>query len=208
MGKELTAKGRATRQRIVEGAALLLRESGIEQTTLDDVMARTHTSKSQLFHYFSGGKEDLLLAVARFEAEQVLEDQQPHLSCLDSWEAWQRWRGAVIKRYEEQGDRCPLASLSQHLGSRTPGAQAIVVGLMDRWQEHLAVGIRALQQAGHLPQEVDVDERAAALLVAIQGGVGILQSTGSSYHLRVALDHAIADLHRLADQRPAALAGR
>jgi hypothetical protein len=53
-----------------------------------------------------------------------------------------------------------------------------------------------------------VDERAAALLVAIQGGVGILQSTGSSYHLRVALDHAIGDLRRLADQRPAALAGR
>lgn len=208
MGKELTAKGRATRDRIVEGAAFLLRERGIEQTTLDDVMARTHTSKSQLFHYFSGGKEELLLAVARFEAEQVLEDQQPHLSCLDSWEAWQQWRDAVIKRYEEQGDRCPLASLSQHLGSRTPGAQAIVVGLMDRWQEHLAVGIRALQQAGHLPGEVDVDERAAALLVAIQGGVGILQSTGKSYHLRVALDHAIGDLHRLADQRPDTLVSR
>jgi AcrR family transcriptional regulator len=51
MGRELTAKGQAaTRDRIVEGAAFLLRERGIEQTTLDDVMARTHTSKSQLFH--------------------------------------------------------------------------------------------------------------------------------------------------------------
>jgi len=208
VGGELTAKGRATRGRIVEGAALVLRERGIEQTTLDEVMARTHTSKSQLFHYFRGGKEDLLLAVARFEAEQVLEDQQPYLGCLDSWEAWQQWREVVIKRYEEQGDRCPLASLSQHLGRSTPGARAIVEGLMHRWQEHLAVGIRALQEAGHLPRDVDVDERAAVLLVAIQGGVGILQSTGQSYHLRVALDHAIGDLHRLADQRPAAVAGR
>jgi len=208
MGKELTVKGRATRDRIVEGAALVLRERGIDQTTLDDVMARTHTSKSQLFHYFRGGKEDLLLAVARFEAEQVLEDQQPYLGCLDSWEAWQQWREVVIKRYEEQGDRCPLAALSQHLGRSTPGARAIVVELMRRWQEHLAVGIRALQEAGHLPREVDVDDRAAALLVAIQGGVGILQVTGQSYHLRVALDDAIADLHRLADQRPAAVAGR
>jgi AcrR family transcriptional regulator len=208
MGKELTVKGRATRDRIVEGTALVLRERGIDQTTLDEVMARTHTSKSQLFHYFRGGKEDLLLAVARFEAEQVLEDQQPYLGCLDSWEAWQQWREVVIKRYEEQGDRCPLASLSQHLGRSTPGARAIVVELMRRWQEHLAVGIRALQEAGHLPREVDVDERAAALLVAIQGGVGILQVTGQSYHLQVALDHAIGDLHRLADQRPAAVAGR
>jgi AcrR family transcriptional regulator len=206
MDKELTAKGRATRDRIVAGAALLLRERGIEQTTLDEVMARTRTSKSQLFHYFRGGKDDLLLTVARFEAEQVLEDQQPYLGCLDSWEAWQQWRDAVINRYEEQGDRCPLASLSQHLGSRTPGAQAIVAELMRRWQEHLAVGIRALQQAGNLHREVDVDARAAALLVAIQGGVGILQSTGQSYHLRMALDHAIGDLQRLAD--PAAPASR
>ena len=151
MSGELTAKGRATRGRIVEGAALVLRERGIEQTTLDEVMARTHTSKSQLFHYFRGGKEDLLLAVARFEAEQVLEDQQPYLGCLDSWEAWQQWREVVIKRYEEQGDRCPLASLSQHLGGSTPGARAIVEGLMHRWQEHLAVGIRALQEAGTCP---------------------------------------------------------
>jgi len=52
---------------------------------------------------------------------------------------------------------------------------------------------------------LSLQERAAALLVAIQGGVGILQSTGQSYHLRVALDHAIGDLHRLADQRPAAV---
>ena len=196
-GRELTAKGRATRGRIVEGAALVLRERGIDETTLDEVMARTRTSKSQLFHYFRGGKEDLLLAVARFEAEQVLEDQQPYLSRLDSWEAWQQWREVVIRRYEEQGERCPLASLSQHLRRSTPGARAIVAELMHRWQEHLAMGIRALQEAGHLPREVDVDERAATLLVAIQGGVGILQSTGQSYHLRVALDHAIGDLRRL-----------
>ncbi|MFE4513419.1 TetR/AcrR family transcriptional regulator [Kitasatospora sp. NPDC056783] len=208
MGKELTAKGRETRGRIIEGAALVLREKGVEQATLDEVMARTRTSKSQLFHYFPGGKEDLLFAVARFEAEQVLEDQQPYLGCLGSWEAWQQWRDVMIRRYEEQGDRCPLGSLSLHLGRSTPGARAVVVELLHRWQEHLAVGIRALQAAGHLPREVDAEERAAALLAAIQGGVTILQSTGQAYHLRVALDHAIGDLRRLADRRPAAIAAR
>ena len=92
MRKELTAKGKATRNRIVEGAAAVLREKGVSAATLDDVMARTRTSKSQLFHYFPAGKDELLLAVARYEADQVLEDQQPYLGCLDSWEAWQHWR--------------------------------------------------------------------------------------------------------------------
>ncbi|MFG1962444.1 TetR/AcrR family transcriptional regulator [Nonomuraea sp. NPDC049028] len=51
-----TAKGRATRARIVMGAAELLREQGVALTTLDDIRGRTGTSKSQLFHYFPAGK--------------------------------------------------------------------------------------------------------------------------------------------------------
>ena len=74
--KQLTAKGAATRQRIIEGAATEIRERGVAVTTLDDVRARTGTSKSQLFRYFPDGKDELLLAVARFEADEVLAVQQ------------------------------------------------------------------------------------------------------------------------------------
>ena len=198
MRKELTAKGRATRNRIIEGAAAVLREKGVSLATLDDVMARTQTSKSQLFHYFPAGKDQLLLAVAQFEADQVLEDQEPYLGCLDSWEAWQLWRDAVVKRYEEQGDQCPLGSLFLHLGRSTPGARAIVTELMRQWQASLATGIRALQAAGHVPVGLDVEQRAAALLAGIQGGVSILQATGQAAHLRAALDQGIGDLCRAA----------
>ncbi|MGY5049059.1 TetR/AcrR family transcriptional regulator [Streptomyces sp. 900105755] len=206
MSRELTAKGKATRRRIVEGAAEVLRERGVGTVTLDDVMARTGTSKSQLFHYFPDGKDELLLAVARFEAEQVLEDQQPYLGRLESWEDWQRWRDVVIARYEAQGDTCPLGSLFLQVGRSTPGARAIVVELLRQWQESLAAGIRAVRAttgpgAG---ADVDVDARAAALLAAIQGGVSILLSTGRSARLRAALDQGIADLRRELDPAPPA----
>ncbi|WP_432169667.1 TetR/AcrR family transcriptional regulator [Streptomyces sp. 1222.5] len=196
MGAKLTAKGRATRGRIVEGAAEVLREKGVATATLEDVMARTSTSKSQLFHYFPAGKDELLLAVARFEADRVIEDQQPELGRLDSWEAWARWRDVVVERYEAQGDTCPLGSLFLQVGRATPGARAIVIELMRRWQESLAAGIRSLQATGRLPAGVDVDARAAALLAAVQGGVSILLSTGRLTHLRAALDQGIEDLRR------------
>ncbi|MCM2413526.1 TetR/AcrR family transcriptional regulator [Streptomyces sp. RKAG290] len=196
MPGKLTAKGKATRSRIVEGAAAVLRERGVAWATLDDIMVRTGTSKSQLFHYFPTGKDELLLAVAQFEADQVLEDQQPYLGRLDSWESWEQWRDAVIRRYEAQGDQCPLGSLFLQIGRSTPGARAIVVELLRRWQESLAAGVRALQAAGALPADLDADARAAALLAGIQGGVSILLSTGRSTHLRAALDQGIADLRR------------
>ncbi|MEU3169531.1 TetR family transcriptional regulator [Streptosporangium sp. NPDC006930] len=94
--RSLTRKGAATRQRTLEGAAADIGEYGVVGTTLDDILARTATSKSQLFHCFPGGREELLLAVARFEADRVLEDQRPQLGDLTSWPAWRRspprWR--------------------------------------------------------------------------------------------------------------------
>src|ERR1700742_1251739 len=91
----LTAKGAATRLRIIEGAAEVIRRDGVESVTLDDIRQHTSTSKSQLFHYFPDGRRQLLLAVARHEAARVLADQQPHLSALTSWDSWQKWPVAV-----------------------------------------------------------------------------------------------------------------
>ncbi|QNP68689.1 TetR/AcrR family transcriptional regulator [Streptomyces roseirectus] len=202
MRDALTPKGRATRDRIVAGAAEVLREQGVAFTTLDDVRGRTGTSKSQLFHYFPGGKDELLLAVARFEAGRVLEDQQPYLGRLDSWEAWASWRDVVVERYELQGDHCPLGALFLQVGRDRPGSRAIVVELMRRWQEHLARGVRALQTGGLVAADLDAERTAAALLAGVQGGVAILMATGDSAHLRAALDTGIEHLRRAAVNPP------
>jgi AcrR family transcriptional regulator len=190
----LTPKGQATRARIIEGAAEVLRELGVAEATLDDIRVRTSTSKSQLFHYFPDGKDALLLAVAQYEADRVLYDQEPYLSCLDSWDSWYQWRDLLVERYEAQRDFCPLGSLFLLIGRTKPGARAIVAELMRQWQASLAAGIRAMQYHGHLPTSLDVDQAAAALLAAIQGGVSIMLSTGDSTHLRSALDWWIGRL--------------
>jgi AcrR family transcriptional regulator len=192
--QRLTAKGRATRQRIVEGAAAEIRTNGVAVTTLDDVRARTHTSKSQLFHYFPGGKEQLLLAVAEHEAQRVLTDQQPHLSALTSWAAWWRWRDAVVARYRRQGQHCPLAVLMSEIGRTSPGAQAVTAALMRQWNGAIATGVREMQGQGKIPAAVDGDRAAAALLAGIQGGVGIMLATGDLGYLQAALDVGIEAL--------------
>lgn len=188
----LTAKGAATRRRIVEGAAAEIREHGAAGTTLDDIRVRTSTSKSQIFHYFPGGKEELLLAVAAREADRVLEDQEPHLSDLGTWQAWHDWRDAVVRRYEQQGVDCPLGVLMTEVGRTTPAAQALTARLVERWQAALRAGIRRMQEAGEIDPGLDADRAAAALLAAVQGGVAILMSTGRIAHLEAALDTWLA----------------
>ncbi|MEV0314241.1 TetR/AcrR family transcriptional regulator [Nonomuraea fuscirosea] len=190
----LTRKGAATRQRILDGAAAHIREFGVAATTLDDVLSRTATSKSQLFHYFPGGREELLLAVARFEADRVLEDQQPQLGYLTSWQAWREWRDKVVERYRRQGRHCPLNSVMSYLGNTTPAAQAVVSELMSRWQREIGAGVRHMQAIGEIAPGLDPDRAAAAVLACIQGGVLIQLSTGEITHLEAALDMAIAHL--------------
>jgi AcrR family transcriptional regulator len=184
----LTVKGIATRQRIIDGAAAEIRAHGVAATTLDDVIAVTATSKGQLFHYFPGGREELLLAVADYESERVLVDQQPYLGQLDSWAAWRSWRDTLVQRYRRQGVHCPLGTLITELGRHSPAAQAITGRLIERWQSDVQAGITAMQQSGQIAPALDAARTAAAIIAAIQGGVTILMSTGSSQHLEAALD--------------------
>lgn len=186
----LTAKGEATRARIVDGAAEYLRAVEFSAITLDDVTTATHTSKGQLFHYFPDGKDQLLLEVMRVEAARVLSDQEPHLSELDSWEAWARWRNAIVARYRAQGTACPLNALVHQIG-HTPGAEQVTLALLTRWQGQLADGIRSMQNSGRIRDNIDAHRVSGALIAAIQGGVVVMRSTGTTDHLEAAIDLAL-----------------
>jgi AcrR family transcriptional regulator len=200
----LTPKGLKTRQRIVAEAATEVRVRGVDEVRLEDVMARTGVSKSQLFHYFPRGKEELLLAIAQHEADQVLADQQPMLGNLTTWAAWLAWRDALIARYRDQGMLCPLNGLLGPTGKRAPAAQAVVTGLMERWQTAIADGIRQMQATGDIATQIDAERSSAALLTGIQGGVLLMLATGNLYHLEAAVDLGIAGLRPRAHSPSAA----
>ncbi|MET7393725.1 TetR/AcrR family transcriptional regulator [Dactylosporangium sp. NPDC005572] len=183
----LTKKGAATRERIVAGAAQLLREQGIDEVSLDDIRNLTATSKSQLFHYFPDGRSQLLLAVAEHEAQQVLLDQEPQLSELGPPGSWAGWRDVVVEKYERQGTRCPMSALTRRLAPSHPEVGPVVAQLLTTWQQRIEDGLR---RAG----VQDARNRAMIILAALQGGVALLLATGDSTALRVALDDALDGL--------------
>jgi AcrR family transcriptional regulator len=192
--RALTAKGAATRARIVEGAAALIRERGPAATSLEDVLAATSTGKSQLFHYFPQGRDELLRAVAEHEADHVLAAQEPHLSNLTSWRRWLAWRRAVIVHYAELGSRCPLGALTAQLGKSSPETREIVSALFETWEARLLAGVEAIAARQGLPRGLRAPDVARAILAAIQGGVVVLQVTGDVRFLEAGLDVALRPL--------------
>jgi AcrR family transcriptional regulator len=192
----LTAKGAATRQRIVDGAALLIREQGVVNVGLDDIRAATATSKSQLFHYFPDGKADLMLAVARREADQVIAEQLPQLGDLTTWRKWQAWRRRVIKMYDEQREGCALSALVGQLNLGDTMTRQVVGDMLDRWLQYLVDGVEALRASGEIDKSVDPVRAATAILTAVNGGATMLVATGRINYLETALTEAIDDLRR------------
>src|ERR687892_750884 len=117
-----TAKGRATRERIVSAASRLIRARGIAETSLDDVIEHAGVSKSQLYHYFED-RSDLLRAVVALNTESVLGDIGP----LDSWKAIRSWLDSLVDLQVERRCRggCPLGFLvGQPAGSGGPAGGA------------------------------------------------------------------------------------
>lgn len=195
----MTDRGKATRQRIIEATGEQILASGIGGTTLDTVRAATVTSKSQLFHYFPGGKAELVREVVAWEAAQLFEAQQPHLDDLSTWESWSAWRQALIDYYLGLGRwACPIGSLASQAALTDPDLELLIATSMTEWSDALARGVRAMQAAGNVDRAADPDRLAVVILTAIQGGLVVSQPLRSAWPLEAALDSALDPLHRAA----------
>ncbi|MEU3980461.1 TetR/AcrR family transcriptional regulator [Streptomyces sp. NPDC026672] len=190
----LTKKGAATRRRIIEAAVAEIRDRGVGDLTLDGVCRRSGTGKSQLFHYFPEGKEQLLLAVAQREADLVIEEQQSCVGELTSWSAWREWRDEVVQRYRRHGVSCPLGAMITETDRPTPAAQEVTRRMIDQWQHHIEAGIKEMQALGHIRSDVDAGTAAAGVIAAIHGGVVIFMATGSPRHIEAAFDMCVDHL--------------
>jgi AcrR family transcriptional regulator len=191
----LTTKGAATRSRIVQAAADMLLAHGVRGTSLDDIRAGTATSKSQLFHYFPGGKNELIAAIADFQADRVLNAQRPYLDELDTWESWQGWRDAVVSHYRSQAHwGCPIGALSAELVNSDPSHADDVLGHMLRWQSYLRDGLVRMRRDGLLEEDADPDQLALATFAALHGGLLLTQTMRSIVPLEAALDGALTSL--------------
>jgi AcrR family transcriptional regulator len=191
----LTPKGAATRARIVEAAADLVLARGVGGTSLNDIRAGTGTSKSQLFHYFPGGKSDLVRALAKLQTERVLNAQRPFLDALDTWEAWDAWRNSVVAYYSSQPSwGCPIGAMTSELIGSDPSLAVEVAEHMDRWRAYLQAGLTRMLVAGQLHADADPETLALATFASLQGGLLLAQSMQSAKPLAAALDAALVAL--------------
>ena len=183
-----TARGAATRSRVVNAAANLIYARGVDRTSLDDVMAESGVSKSQLYHYFDD-KDALVLEVINLQTERVLHAQQPHLGALDSLQALRLWRDAIVQLNKRAGSRgCPLGSLASELANDSEAARKRLAASFAMWGDSIEQGLAKMRERGALSLYANPHELAVALLSAVEGGFLLSKTTQTSRPLEIAID--------------------
>jgi TetR/AcrR family transcriptional regulator, transcriptional repressor for nem operon len=186
-----TAKGRATRERIVQAAAELVAEKGAAGMSLDDVRARTGASRSQLYHYFED-RDDLVHAVIDVTADFVLDTQSELLDHLDSWAGIDRWFDTLVQDQIDRQARggCPIGCLAGQLAENDPDARAAIAAGLERYEAHLRDGLTRMKARGKLRKDADPAALAIATMASMQGGLLLTQVRRDPHQLRIALDAA------------------
>lgn len=149
-GRRLTARGAKTRARIVAAAADLMYVQGVGDTTLDDVLAASGVSKSQLYHHFDG-KEPLVRAVIDHVGERVIERERDALGHVSTIAGLRRWRDALVQnnalRHGAYG--CALGTLASEVSDQDDLGRLALSQLFSEWQELLARVLRRPSGQGH-----------------------------------------------------------
>lgn len=188
----LTARGVATRARILQAAADLMHVKGVGVTTLDDVRAASGTSKSQLYRYFPD-KDALVREVIDLQASQLLERQRQQLQRLNSIRGLERWRDALVQRNALRNGAygCPLGSLASEVADQNDDQRTALAEHFQTWESFLVAGLARMRESGVLRPEADPDRLATGLMAALQGGYLLAQTARDATPMRIALDMAI-----------------
>ena len=191
----VTKQGRATRERIVRGAAELIAERGAAATSLDDVRAATGASKSQLYHYF-GDKHGLVEAVVDFQCATVLGLQAHALGSVNDWKDLERWAELMAAIVEEHGARggCPIGTLAAALSDTDDGLRTSLSEAFRAWSDAIRGALSRLRENGLISAEADLDALTTITLSAIQGGLLLAKTSRDADQLRIAVGGAIAQL--------------
>ena len=185
-------RGRASRQRIVDRAAELVAERGVEGTSLDEVLAAAGASKSQLYHYFAG-RDDLIAAAVASRCGQVLGGLTGALGDIATLAELEVMLAGFVAGFEQQGlPGCPIGSLASEVAERNEGARLRAAAAFDAWEDLFVDALERMRERGELRPDASPGTLATALLASIEGGLLLSQTRKHAASLRIAVEAGLA----------------
>jgi AcrR family transcriptional regulator len=160
-----------TRDRIVRGAAQLIRTQGVSGTGMRDVVAFADAPRGSLQHYFPGGKDQLVCEallwsgdasgrLVRYLCQQM--DAPTPVQLLAELVGW--WRNDLLRNGFDAG--CPLVAAAVDVAAGSDAVRAVISEALDHWQGPIAEVLEEMGVPGARATNL-----AVLMLSALEGAI-------------------------------------
>jgi AcrR family transcriptional regulator len=126
---------RSPRERMVVSAALLIRERGAHATAISDVLEHSGAPRGSAYHYFPGGRTQLLREAVDFAGEHVAGIITEAADGLELWDTLiEKYRRQLLDSDYRAG--CPVVAVSVEADEETVIERAAAA--FDQWTDLIA----------------------------------------------------------------------
>lgn len=165
-----------TADRLADAALLAVRRHGYAGTGIQDLLRETGVSSSSMYHFFPGGKEELVASAVRTSGltsaaliADVFERREPAAAIQAIFDA----AAAEMQRHDFALG-CPIGVPATEAPADSTLIRAAVAEVFAAWTAAYSAGL----QAGGVDEDV-ADSLGRAIVAVYQGSVTVARATGS-----------------------------
>jgi TetR/AcrR family transcriptional repressor of lmrAB and yxaGH operons len=152
---------------MIQSAALLFRERGIQGTSFSDVLAHSGAPRGSIYHHFHGGKTQLAEEATRWAGEFIVAGTVAALAENDPVRAIDTFRRqwTAILRDSDFAAGCPVVAAALE-GDRAPTVRDAAGRAFSEWEKALANALRTRGVTAARARSI-----ATLLIAAIEGAI-------------------------------------
>lgn len=169
---------------MIQSAALLMRERGVDGTSFSEVLAHSGAPRGSIYHHFPGGKAQLVEEATAFGGSFIASGWAATLKGDDPAAVVDAFLALFIPVLEESDYTagCPVVAGSLE-GERTPAARDAAGAAFEHWEQLLAETLEAHgvdQERARSVATLSVAAMEGAIILArAQRSIGPLERVAS-----------------------------
>jgi AcrR family transcriptional regulator len=187
----MTQPNPQARERIVAGAADMIRRRGLNATSVRELAKHAKAPLGSTYHYFPGGKQQLATEAVQFAGDAVARRLREELQAgpAEGLRAFlSLWREIITSTDFQAG--CPVLAVAveEPATAESPAALTASAEVFTTWESLLADSLRQ-----HGAEEQQAGQLATLIVSAVEGAVVLCRAKRSTQPL----DHIATQLDAL-----------
>jgi TetR/AcrR family transcriptional regulator, transcriptional repressor for nem operon len=194
----IVGKAEATKQTIIEKAAVIFNRNGYQRTSMSTLCAALGLSKGAIYGNFAD-KDALAVEAFRYSVQQIADMMRnrirPHREPVKRLKAYAM---AFYELYEDIAGNggCPVLNTAVDSDDAHPLLHQEVQQVLKNWERSLVAMVDAGKESGDIRGDADAVFFASSFIALIEGGILMAKTIGAKKHLEC----SVKRIHYLIDQ--------